>query len=168
MVKLFQKIGHELREVLVPTLFFFFMFHLVALTNLLMLESYQVSATRAVLATIGALVGGKAVLVANHLSFVNRFDHKPLIWGVLWKSMIYAFFCALFLILEQIVVGVSHQGGILRTGETLLSHVSIPKACANAIWLFIALLLYNSFTELDRYLGKGSIRRVFFVSRSPR
>ena len=68
----------ELREVLPPTVFFAVGFNLIVLTTDLILADYLVRFASFMVATVTALVVGKAVLVANALPFLRRFDHAPI------------------------------------------------------------------------------------------
>ena len=64
---------HEFREVLPPTLFFFVGFNLILFTKRLILADYLIQFTGFFIATIGALVVGKVVLVVDKLPFLRRF-----------------------------------------------------------------------------------------------
>jgi hypothetical protein len=55
----------ELREMLPPTIFFFIGFNLILLTTNLLVADYGATVGSFMLVTGGALVVGKAVLVAN-------------------------------------------------------------------------------------------------------
>jgi hypothetical protein len=76
----------ELREVVPPTVFFAVGFNIIVLTTDLILADYLVSFGSFMVATITALVVGKAVLVANALPFLRRFDTAPMIQPVLFKK----------------------------------------------------------------------------------
>ena len=65
---------HELREILPPTIFFFIGFNLIVLTTNLILAEYAVAFGNFMIATAAALVVGKAVLGANVLPFLRRYD----------------------------------------------------------------------------------------------
>ena len=56
---------HEAREALPPTIFFFVGFNFVVFTTNLLLADYAVAVSSFMLATVAALVVGKAVLVAK-------------------------------------------------------------------------------------------------------
>lgn len=165
MSKVFKVIRRELGEALPPTIFFFILFHFVVLTNHLILESYDLTPTRSIIATIGALIGGKAVLLANRFSFVNLFSDKPLIYNVLWRTVVYALCCCFFLVNEEIISNLIHHRSLHEAVNRLETEISPSILTAHFIWLFVALLLYNSFAALDRYLGEGTIRRLFLVDR---
>ena len=80
---------HELSEILPPTIFFVVGFNLVVLTTNLLLAEYSVAFANFMLATAAALVVGKAVLVANTLPFLGRYDRAPLIEPILFKTIVY-------------------------------------------------------------------------------
>src|SRR6202049_1850844 len=70
---------HEGREALPPTIFFFVGFNFIVLTTNLLVAQYLVAVSNFMLATLAALVVGKAVLVANKMSLLRRYDRAPLI-----------------------------------------------------------------------------------------
>jgi hypothetical protein len=80
---------HELHEILPPAIFFFVGFNLIVLTTNLILADYLATFGNFVLATTAALVVGKAVLVANALPFLRRYDRAPLIQPILFKTAVY-------------------------------------------------------------------------------
>ena len=85
----------ELEEMIPPTIFFAVGFNLILLTTNLILGDYHAHFASALLATTGALIVGKSVLVANALPYFRRFDNAPLIQPILFKSGIYfAVVCA--------------------------------------------------------------------------
>ena len=167
MRALLTALARDLREVVKPVIFLFCMFELVAVTNWLLLESYSITPTHTLFAAVGALFGGKAILVANKLPCLHIFQGRPVLISVIWRSVVYAIFCALFLCSEHILTGfLKHQGPVASL-EHLTSQVSVPHAAANAIWLFVSLMLYNSYVEVDRHLGPGTLRRIFLGSIPP-
>src|SRR5215469_6417212 len=62
----------ELREMLPPTIFFFIGFNLILLTTNLLIANYGATFGSFMLVTGGALVVGKAVLVANATHSIRR------------------------------------------------------------------------------------------------
>jgi hypothetical protein len=71
---------HEPREALPPTIFFFVGFNFIVFTTNLLLAEYAVAVSSFMLATIAALVVGKAVLVANAMPYLRRYDRGPELW----------------------------------------------------------------------------------------
>jgi hypothetical protein len=73
-----RRILHEALEALPPTIFFFVGFNFVVFTMNLLLADYAVAVSNFMLATVGALVVGKAVLVANAMPLLRLYDRAPL------------------------------------------------------------------------------------------
>lgn len=161
MNRFLSALARDLREVAYPVVFLFCMFELVALTNALLLESYKMTPTHSLFAAVGALIGGKAILVANKIPALHLFESQAVIVTVLWRSFLYAIFCALFLCSEHIITGAFREEGPITSLEHLTQQLSWDHVAANVIWLFVSLMLYNSYVEVDRHLGKGTLRRVF-------
>ncbi len=84
MMEWVKKLIHELREVVNPVIFLFCMFELVAITNWLLLESYSITPTHTVVAAVGALIGGNAILIAKKLPYLHIFQGWPVLISVLW------------------------------------------------------------------------------------
>src|SRR5690349_20045253 len=86
----------QLRGALPPTIFFFVGFNFIVLTTNLLVADYAVTVSNFMLATLAALVVGKAVMTANAMPFLKLFDRAPLIQPILFKTAIYwiAVFCA--------------------------------------------------------------------------
>src|SRR5262245_31320357 len=83
------RLMHEAREALPPTVFFFLGFNFIVLTTNLLVAQYLVAVSNFMLATMAALVVGKAVLVANKIPLLRRYDRAPLIQPILFKTAFY-------------------------------------------------------------------------------
>ena len=59
------------------------------LTTNLLVAQYLVAVSIFMLATLAALVVGKAVLVANKMPWLTRYDRAPLIQPILFKTGFY-------------------------------------------------------------------------------
>ena len=94
---------HEFREVLPPTIFFFVGFNFVVLTSNLLVAQYLIGLSNFMLATLAALVVGKAVLVANKIPLLRRYDRAALIRPILFKTAFYWVIVFLARLLERFV-----------------------------------------------------------------
>ena len=83
------RIVRELSQALPPTIFFFVGFNFIVLTTNLLVAHYAVAVSNFMLATVAALVVGKAVITANTMPFIKIFDRAPLIQPILFKTAIY-------------------------------------------------------------------------------
>ena len=80
----------EFLEILPPTIFFFIGFNLIVLTTNLILADYGGQFASFMLATAGALIVAKALLVANALPVIRHYDRAPLIRPILFKTFFYS------------------------------------------------------------------------------
>src|ERR1700751_3825083 len=94
---------HELREALSPTIFFFVRFNFIVFTTNLLVAQYLVAVSNFMLATMAALVVGKAVLVVNKMSMLRRYERAPLIQPILFKTAFYWVIVFLAWLLERFV-----------------------------------------------------------------
>ena len=76
MSKLSTKLHEEFIALLPPTIFFFVALHLVAMVRVLMLKGTGIALSTPLQVTLGALILGKAVLVADLLPFINRYPES--------------------------------------------------------------------------------------------
>jgi hypothetical protein len=162
MKNIVHLIKHQFQEVIVPAAFFFIVFHLLVLTKTLILEAYAVTPTGVAVATLGALIVAKAILFADKLPFIKVFSGKPLIFSVLWKTVIYGVMGFVFRCIEELIPLLSRHDGFGTAVGLLIREVSWPQFWALQIWLMVALILYNSVSELDKHFGAGSMRKAFF------
>ena len=79
----------QVRHMLPPTIFFFVGFNLILWTKHLILREHDIDFSGFVVATLAALLVGKAVLITDNLSLMHRFDGRPLIQPILFKTAIY-------------------------------------------------------------------------------
>jgi hypothetical protein len=157
----------EFREVLPPTVFFAIGFNLIELTTQLLLDDYLVRFANFMVATAAALLVGKAVLVANRLPFLNRFDTAPLIRPILFKTVVYTVVVFLVRFLERLVEYGFHGGTVMALPGYIVHHFSWHRFAAVQIWTFVLFLLYTSATELNARLGHGELTRHLFTRHSP-
>jgi hypothetical protein len=156
----------ELREVLPPTVFFAVSFNLIVLTTDLILADYRASFGNFMVATMTALVVGKAVLLANVTPFLRRFDTAPMIRPVLFKTIVYWAVVFLVRFLEKLVEYLFAGGTLSGIPEYVATHFTWHRFAAIQIWIFVLFLIYTSVEELNARLGDGELMKIFFTRRS--
>jgi hypothetical protein len=169
---LFTKVGrtllHEVREVLPPTIFFFIGFNLILFTKRLILEDHLIQFTGFAIATVGALVVGKAVLVADKMPFLRRFDYQPLVRPILFKTVVYSIFVFIARLIEALVHYLI-EGGALGHGSFIadqLGKFTWERFISTQIWIFVLFLIYVTGSELNQLFGDGELFKIFFTRLS--
>jgi hypothetical protein len=162
MNRIVSRLKHEFLGVIPPAVFFFISFQVIAFTQALMLEKYGIRVSTFVTATIAALVVAKVVLIVDLLPFVNRFPEKPLIYNVVWKTVIYQVAALLVRYVEHLISFVREHGDLALANRHLLDEVVWSKFWAVQIWLLILFFVYCALRELVRVLGRERVRSMFF------
>src|SRR6266567_3535627 len=156
------KLKEEFFKLLPPTIFFFVALHIVAFVRVLMLKGTGISPTSSISIAVAALILGKAVLIADMLPTINRFPHKPLIYNIAWKTMIYLLVSAVIHYLERLIDFWRETGGFVAGNQKLLSEIVWPHFWAIQIILLVLISMYCMMHELVRVVGKDKVMRIFF------
>jgi hypothetical protein len=77
--------------------------HIVAVVHALMLKGTGISPLSSMSVAVAALILGEAVLIADLLPMINRFPNKPLIYNVVWETLIYMLAATLIHYLEHLI-----------------------------------------------------------------
>jgi hypothetical protein len=156
----------ELREMLPPTIFFFIGFNLILLTTNLLVANYGAAFGSFMLVTGGALVVGKAVLVANATRSIRRFDRAPLIRPILFKTLFYWAVVLVARLLEHWIrfwLVEHHPLG------TFLPYMAATfdwhHFIAIQLWIFVLFFIYEVAAELNHLFGKGELWHLLITSR---
>jgi len=156
---------HEWLEMLPPTIFFFIGFNFIVLTTNLLVAQYLVAVSNFMLATLAALVVGKAVLVAKKMSLLSRYDRAPLIKPILYKTAFYWVVVFVVRVLERFVHFAAEGNFPSDFPSYLVNTFSWHRFSAISMWIMALFLIYVTATEFSHLFGPGELRRLFFTSR---
>jgi hypothetical protein len=164
-----QKVMHraveEIKRFGVMFLYLWILFGLFALHERIILHENGLNFTRQGFALINALILAKVMLIAEDLNLGRWLQHRPLIYPILHQSFIFAVVFICFHVVESVVVG-------LIKGETAAASVPViggggfaGLVCV-AVILFVALIPFFAFRDLNRQLGAGRLNAMLFGARS--
>ena len=161
MHKILRVIGRELEEMALPAFFFFVVFNIVTITKRLMLEEYHIKYSGFIAATVGALLVAKAVLASDSIKFVNKYPNKPIIYNVIWKTVIYGLATLVVQFFEEFFPLAWEYRSLLTAVERIWDEIIWPHFWAVHILLIFFLALYVSFRELARAIGETEFLKIF-------
>lgn len=153
---------NEFHEVLPPTIFFLITFHIVLIDRALMLREYGLRLSSVAGAVVTALLVAKVVLIADKLPFINRFPEKPLIYNVVWKTIIYVTASLFVHYLEHLIPLWWRSEEFRRANEELWHEIIWPHFWAIQLWLTVLIFVYCASRELIRIIGRDRITQIFF------
>ena len=162
MSKLTEKLKEELLALLPPTVFFFVALHIVALVRALMTQGTGLPITSSAQIAMGALILGKAVLLADLLPAINRFPDRPLAYNVAWKTTIYFGIATFIHYLERLADVWKETGSLAGANAKLLAQIVWPHFVGIQIVLLVLILNYCVVRELGRVLGSERTMSMFF------
>ncbi len=162
MERIFRKLRQEFLRVLPPTIFFFVAFNVISINKALMLRVYGIDFAGFATATVGALLVGKVVLVADKLPVINRFPEKPLIYNVVWKTAIYMLAVFIVRYLEHLLPAVLEAGSVSGVHAHLVEEIAWPRFWSVQLWLFVLFFVYAVAHELVRLIGRDRMLQIFF------
>ena len=162
MSTLATKLQEEFQALLPPALFFFVMLHLVALIRALMLKGTGIAVSTSWQVTLSALILGKAVLLADMLPFINRYPTKPLIYNVVWKTLVYSLASLVIHYLEHLIDFWRQTGSLAAGNRKLFAEIVWPHFLAIQILLVAMIFSYCMLRELVRVIGRRKALEMFF------
>ena len=162
MGKVRETIKEEILAMIPPTIFFFFTLGLVAVVRMLMTKGTGLPISTPIQVTVGALVLGKSVLIADMLPIINRYPDRPLAYNVAWKTAIYVLAALVIHYLERLVDFWKEAGGFVAGNEKLLAEMVWPHFWAIHILLTVLIFDYCVLHEIARVIGAKKLREMFF------
>ncbi len=162
MHKLLAVIKEEFFAILPPTIFFFVALHILTIIRVLMATGSHYEPLSTMSIAIASLILGKSVLIADLLPPINRYPQKPLMYNIVWKTLIYLLMASFIHYLERLIDFARQAGGIVAGNEKLLTEIVWSHYWAVEIILFLLILAYCTARELVRVIGKEKMMRLFF------
>ncbi len=162
MSKVSEKIKEEFLALLPPTIFFFVALHIVALVRALMVKGTGLPVISSGQIAMGALILGKAVLLADLLPAINRFPNRPLAYNVAWKTAIYFVIATFLHYLERLYDFWKEAGGFAAANEKLLATIIWPHFWGIQIILLVLILNFCVLREFGRVMGNDKLMAMFF------
>ena len=160
-----QKAIEEMKKFLFIALYLWLVFGLLVMYKSVILGEYHIDFAPHGFALINALALGKVMLVAKDLHLGQRFDNAPLIYPTLVKSAVFTVVLACFKILEDAAVGLYH-GKSFAESIADLGGGTLQAILTLTLLLFVMLIPFVGFGELQRVLGEGKLKLIFLHPRS--
>jgi hypothetical protein len=151
-----QKAIEQMKEFLLIALYLFLVFGLLVMYKAVILAEQHIPFVYHGFALINALALGKVMLVAKDFHLGERFDDAPLIYPTLFKSALFTIVLACFKIVEEAAVGLYH-GKSFAESIAELGGGTLQAILILMLLLFVVLMPFVGFGELQRVLGEGKL-----------
>ena len=162
-----QRAIHEFKEYLVIVFYLWVVFGLLLLYKSVILKEQHVSSLAHGIALVNALVLGKFVLVARAFHLGDTADDVPLIYPAILKSALFSLVLAGCKILEDAAIGLYHGKSFSESIADLAGGTAYGILALTLI-MFVTLIPFFAYGELQRALGADKLHGMFFHPHSSR
>ena len=135
-------------------------------TRALIAHQYGITIASSASATIGALIVGKSILIADALPLFKWFCQKRLIYNVAWRIFLYVIIVLLFQFLEELIPLISKYGAISTASEHVIEEIKWARFWATLLVLIVFLVIYSAATTVIGAIGRNEFLEIFFGSKS--
>ena len=160
-----RKAYHELKEYFLVVLYLWLVFGLFLVYKSVILNEEHISYLARGVALINALVLGKFIFIARAFHLGDRAEDAPLIYPTLLKSALFAIVLAGCKILEDAAVGFYHH---MYVSDSIadIGGGTLKAILTFTLLLFVILIPFFAFGELQRVFGEGKLAQLLFRPRT--
>jgi hypothetical protein len=161
-----DKILHELREVLVVSLFLGLFFFAFATYKMLLLHQFRSAQFIYLTALINTMVLAKVVLLGDFVPQGKVMEHRKLIISAVYKAAFFALLVAVFHFVEELVKDLIHNHSLADALRETVSDTWIQLAGLTII-CFCLFIPFFCLWEIRRVMGKSQFYSLFVQRRDP-
>ena len=147
----------ELRKFFVIVAYLWLVFFVLFVHEWLVLAGHNIGFRFYGLAMLNALILGKIMLIAENMRFTKRFDNRPLIVPIAYKSIVFAVLLLVAYIAEEIGVGMFQGKTAAESFPVIGGGGPAALLCVTAI-MATALAPFFAFREIARVVGEAEFR----------
>jgi len=155
-----QKLLHEFTEYWMNVIYMALVFSAIIFYRRLVLAHYEIYLDDYFSGVIKALVIAKVVMIGAFPRISRKFEHKPLIYTVLYKAVLFTIWVMLFDIAEIYIRAFIHSPSLAEAFLELGNHLT-NVWLGGALLIFFSFIPFFAFKELIRVLGKEKVRELF-------
>lgn len=108
-----------------------------------------------------AAVLAKLIMIGDALRMGRQFRSRSLAVTTIYNTIVFASFVGLFTVLEHLVGALVH-GKKMATALDDIASKGWDQLLASSLLVFVAFFPFFAFRELERVLGVGKLRSLFF------
>jgi hypothetical protein len=157
-----ERAVHKLKQFLAIFLYLWALFALFALHRTIIFAEHHLNYPAQGFAIVNALVMAKVMLIAEALHLGSRFQDKPLVYSILYKSFAFSIILIGFHILERLLVGML-SGRTIAQSFSAMGGGSLKEIVLVVTIVFVVLIPFFAFREVGRVIGQGELWSLLFT-----
>ncbi len=160
-----ERATDQLRDFALIFVYLWIIFGMLVVHESIVLSQHQIDYRFHGLAFINALVFAKVMLVAEDLRLGHRFNDKPLVYSILFKSLLFGVALIAFHVVEHVAIGMWH-GNTLARSVAEVGADKLAGIVSLGIISTVALVPFFILREISRVIGRDEFWSLFFRRRS--
>ena len=160
--KLLTRVIDEAKKFAGMALYLWVLFGLFVLHERIVLAKHNIDYKFYGFAVVNALVLAKVMLIAEDLGLGERFKSRPLVYPILYKSVLFAIVFLCFDVIEEVLVGVV-QGKTIFASVPSIGGGSASGIISVGVIIAVALIPFFAFREVGRAIGERELRALLFT-----
>jgi hypothetical protein len=146
-------------------LYLWVVFALLSIHESIIRAQHNLDFTAHTLAIINAFVLAKILLVGEYLHLGAGFNEKPLVYPVLYKSLVFSIFLTCFHVAERMIVGMI-RGKSFAESFSAIGGGRLEAILSIGALMFVMLIPFFAFRELGRMIGEEKLRALIYGPRT--
>lgn len=155
----------QLRDFALMFLYLWIVFGMMAIHEAIILSQHQIDYVSHGFAVVNALVFAKVMLIAEDFHLGHRLHGEPLIYSVIFKSVLFAVALICFHIIEHVLIGVWDGRPIAQSIAEVDANRLVGIVSLGIIGT-IALVPFFLMSEISRVIGRDNFWALFFKHRN--
>jgi hypothetical protein len=157
-----QAITHEIKKLGSLALFFLIGFGYILLVRKLFLKDFSLDGYVITKAIVGALFAAKAVAIMDITPLINRFREYPRYIELSYKTFLYTLLVMVLGALERFIHAYRETKAMAPAMKMFFDSGQFNQFLATILCIAVVFFIYNVLREIDTYLGKGTLQKMFF------
>jgi hypothetical protein len=158
-----QRLIEEIKRFIGITIYLWIVIGLLVLHEYVILAQYKINYQFYGFAIINALVLAKVMLIAEDMHLADRFKAKPLVYPILYKSVIFSVAFILAHVVEEFIVNLVKDKPISES-VTSVGGGSLSGILAVEVIIAVALIPFFAFKEVGRAIGERKLYSLLFFA----
>ncbi|MDN3505095.1 MAG: hypothetical protein P0S95_05935 [Rhabdochlamydiaceae bacterium] len=152
----------EVLRILPAYIFFLVMFNIINMTQALMLHHKGIPPFSFVSLLIASAIVAKVLALVDHLPFIDLFPKRPLIYNILWKTVLYSIFSLIVRFLLRFGPYAIEAESLQYGFNQFLLTIDLSQFFAIQLWYILLFLGYVSSRETIIKIGPLKFRKLYF------
>lgn len=153
-----QKLFHELSEYFMNVVYLAMFFGAFAVARRLTLAHYDIYVDDYFVGIIRALVIGKVIMLGAFMNISHKYENKPLLIPVLYKTILFVICVIIFDIIEVLIKETIKLPSFSDAYQYLILEHFSKLWLGGVIMIFVSFIPFFALKELSRVIGQQKFR----------